>query len=254
VVQLQAQEDRVPDARSDVYSLGCVLYEMLTGEPPYTGASAQAVLAKILTEDAARPTTARGSIPANVDAAIRKALQRLPADRFASTQELADALRDPGYRYGTDAIAGGGVAPFWKTAAQGLAAATVVLLLGLGWTIARVLDPTREPVARFTLAFDDGEGFAPGAAWIEFDISSDGRSFIYVGPGESGGTQIWRRALDNLEPQRLPGTQDGLAPVFSPDGTSVLYWARGGLSIASLTGGPPFRLVEEAALGGGFWS
>ncbi|MDX1493237.1 MAG: protein kinase [Longimicrobiales bacterium] len=250
----QASADRVPDARSDVYSLGCVLYEMLTGEPPYTGASAQAVLAKILTEDATRPTTARASIPPNVDGAIRKALQKLPADRFASIQELADALADPGYRYGADAIARGGVDPVWKKAAIGLAAASLVLVMGLGWVAAGVLNPEPDPVSRFTLAFDDGEGFAPGAAWIEFDIASDGRSFVYVGAGETGGTQIWRRDLDNLEPQRLPGTQDGLAPVFSPDGNSVLYWARGGLSVASLTGGPPFRLVEEAALGGGFWS
>ena len=249
----QASADRVPDARSDVYSLGCVLYEMLTGEPPYTGASAQAVLAKILTEDATRPTTARSSIPPNVDAAIRKALQKLPADRFATTQELADALADPSFRYGSDSVVGG-VAPGWKRAAQGLAAAAAVLLLALGWSLRALMNPEREPVERFTMAFDEGQGFSPGAAWLEFDIAPDGQSFVYVGPGSTGGTQIWRRTLDNLDPQPLAGTQDGLAPVVSPDGNSVLYWALGGLSIVSLTGGPPFRLLDEGALGGAVWA
>ena len=84
----QATGDRDVDPRTDVYALGCVLYEMLVGDPPYQGSTAQAVLAKILTDPAPAPTKVRLSIPPNVDAAIRKALEKLPADRFASAQEL----------------------------------------------------------------------------------------------------------------------------------------------------------------------
>ncbi len=80
----QATGDRDVDPRTDVYALGSVLYEMLVGESPYSGTTAQAVLAKILTDPAPAPTTARLSIPPNVDAAIRKALERLPADRFTT--------------------------------------------------------------------------------------------------------------------------------------------------------------------------
>jgi serine/threonine-protein kinase len=82
----QASADQSPRASSDVYSLGCVLYEMLVGEPPFTGSSAQAVLAKILTAEAPSAARARASIPPNVDAAIRKAIERLPADRFKGAQ------------------------------------------------------------------------------------------------------------------------------------------------------------------------
>jgi len=80
----QASADREPSAASDVYSLGCVLYEMLVGDPPHTASSAQAVLAKILTGDVPAPGEARATIPAHVDAAIRKSLEKLPADRFTA--------------------------------------------------------------------------------------------------------------------------------------------------------------------------
>ena len=77
----QATGDRDVDLRTDMYALGCVLYEMLTGDPPYQGSSAQAVLGQILTGDPVWASKKRASVPANVDAAIRKALEKLPADR-----------------------------------------------------------------------------------------------------------------------------------------------------------------------------
>ena len=102
----QATGDRDVDPRTDVYALGCVLYEMLTGEPPYQGTTAQAVLAKILTDPAPAPAKVRGSIRPNVDAAIRKALEKLPADRFTGAQDFARALSDTGFRHGAEAVAG----------------------------------------------------------------------------------------------------------------------------------------------------
>ncbi|NNG15319.1 MAG: serine/threonine protein kinase, partial [Gemmatimonadales bacterium] len=80
----QAMGDRELDARSDVYALGCVLYEMLVGEPPFTGPSAQAVVAKVMTEEPAAPTNVRKTVPPGVGATTLRALQKLPADRFAT--------------------------------------------------------------------------------------------------------------------------------------------------------------------------
>ena len=94
--------DRELDARSDVYSLGCVAYEMLAGEPPHSGPNAQAILTKIVTEDAPPITSKRRSVPPGIAGAIHKAVQKLPADRFASAQEFADALARPAEQWSSD--------------------------------------------------------------------------------------------------------------------------------------------------------
>ncbi|MGH7585591.1 MAG: serine/threonine-protein kinase, partial [Gemmatimonadales bacterium] len=92
----QAMGERELDARSDVYSLGAMAYEMLAGEPPYTGATAQAIVAKVITEKPAPLTTRRDTVPPHVAAAIHRALAKLPADRFGSAAAFAEALNRPG--------------------------------------------------------------------------------------------------------------------------------------------------------------
>jgi tetratricopeptide (TPR) repeat protein len=91
----QATADRRLDARSDLYSLGCVLYEMLAGEPPFTGPSAQAIIAKRLTEPVPHLRTVR-DLPARIEAAVTRALARAPADRFATAEAFAAALQAAG--------------------------------------------------------------------------------------------------------------------------------------------------------------
>jgi serine/threonine protein kinase len=88
----QALGDRTIDARSDLYSLGCVLYEMLAGEPPFTGPTAQAMIARRFVEAAPPIRRVRHTVPASVERAIAKALEAAPADRFASAAAFAEAL------------------------------------------------------------------------------------------------------------------------------------------------------------------
>src|SRR5205807_6289994 len=90
----QATGDRELDARADIYSLGAVVYEMLAGEPPITGPTAQAIVAKLLTERPTRLRTVRDTVPEHIDMAVARALAKVPADRFTSPGGFAAALRE----------------------------------------------------------------------------------------------------------------------------------------------------------------
>ncbi len=98
----QATGERQLDARSDVYSLAAVLYEMLAGEPPVTGPTVQAVIAKLMTERPTRLRVIRDTVPEGIDAAVAKALAKVPADRFGSARELVEALIASGKAAGRD--------------------------------------------------------------------------------------------------------------------------------------------------------
>ena len=128
----QATGDQHVGPPSDTYALAAVLYEMLTGDPPYIGSTAQAVLGKIIQGAPVSATEIRKAVPANVDAAMRKALEKLPADRFTGAQEFARALADPGFRHGEAAGAevAAGVGP-WQRMSIGLGATTLVLAVAL---------------------------------------------------------------------------------------------------------------------------
>jgi serine/threonine-protein kinase len=127
----QALAERDLDPRTDVYSLGCVLYEMLTGEPPYTGPNPQAVLARRLSEPVPRLSTAR-EVPLTLERAVTRALARSPADRFSTAAEFAEALQPARLEDGsggTDAPVRQRVSrPFARPVTLGLA----LLLLALG--------------------------------------------------------------------------------------------------------------------------
>src|SRR3954451_11126112 len=92
----QAMGEREITVRSDVYALGAVTYEMLSGEPPFTGPTAQAIVARVMTEEPRSLTLQRKTVPPHVEAAVVTALSKLPADRFATSAQFAEALARPG--------------------------------------------------------------------------------------------------------------------------------------------------------------
>ena len=161
----QATGDQVVGPSTDTYALGSVLYEMLIGDPPYMGSTAQAVLGKIIAGKPVSATEQRPSIPASVDAAVRRALEKLPADRFTSAQEFARALGDEHFRYGELAAgvtgADGGAGPWNRLtiAFAALATALTVATLTLGRSLLRPDSP--EPVTRVSVLVPEDQLFHP---------------------------------------------------------------------------------------------
>jgi serine/threonine protein kinase len=92
----QAMGAREVDSRTDIYSLGCVLYEMLAGEAPFVGPTAQSIVAKVITESPKSLTAQRHTVPPHIDTTVQRALEKLAADRFASAAAFAESLRDTG--------------------------------------------------------------------------------------------------------------------------------------------------------------
>ncbi len=241
----QATGDRDVDPRTDVYALGSVLYEMLVGDPPYGGSTAQAVLAKILTDPAPAPTKVRVSIPPNVDAAIRKALEKLPADRFASAQDFAKALGDAGFRHGEAAAAGVEVGRgLWHPLQIVTTCVAVLAIVFAGWLLLRP-GPV-QLVSRLELRL--GDALVPLNSGVSWALSPDGSQVVFSASSADGRLQLWHRPLNRLSPSPIPGTLDARNPTFSPDGESVAFTGSGGLSTVSLAGSPPLTIVADSVL------
>jgi eukaryotic-like serine/threonine-protein kinase len=250
----QATGERTLDARADVYSLGCLLYEMLVGEPPHTGPSVQAVIAAVVTKEPERLGARRRSVPANVEAAVHKALAKLPADRFASADAFAKALSEPASSASMASVPGFASpavrAPSRKRAMVLGAAMLVLVALGaLGW-----MRPRAHPfMNRYALFLRDKEAVASTAPGGRVAISPDGRRIVYMGRG-TGATRLWVKDADQVDPTPLAGTDGASSPFFSPDGRQLGFVSGGRtVRILPLEGGAPLTLTDSANTTGADW-
>ncbi|MFN2315913.1 MAG: protein kinase [Gemmatimonadales bacterium] len=241
----QAMGERTLDARTDVYALGAMTYEMLVGDPPFTGSTAQAIVAKVLTEKPVAPSRVRDTIPEGVEDAVLTALAKLPADRFATAAEFAAALAMPtGLRPMARAAAPVGPMGLSRGATglliAGLAAVAVVALALAAWGwLGR---PGGAPVESWTaytqLTDASGEETSPS-------LSPDGESFAYASNAR-GTWDIYVQRVGGRNPILVAGDSsvDERAPRYSPDSRQIVYGVGGGgLFVVGATGESPRRLT-----------
>jgi eukaryotic-like serine/threonine-protein kinase len=243
----QAMGERIIGPRSDIYSLGAVTYEMLAGEPPFTGHSVQAIVAKVMTERPVPISTIRNTVPPNVESAVMTALAKIPADRFATAAEFAAALAN------TSASQTAAVFPSRKRARD-------PFVLALGAAVI-VLGAITGFMAKKSSSHDDAFPYRmeiPAVAEQPIGtaaISPDGRSMVFVGRDSAQQAVLYIRRLDQLTSRRLPGAIGTLGPVFSPDGKWVGYIeGRKKIMKISVDGGPPVVLGDVDDYGGLDWS
>jgi hypothetical protein len=244
----QATGDRSIDARSDVYSLASVLYEMLAGEPPVTGASAQAMIAKLMTERPTHLRVLRDTVPAGIDAAVAKALAKTPADRFASAGDFAKALTvSQAGDAGESRASGSGR----RTALiAGALIVAVALVAGSAYTLRSkpAAPAVRATLGRKTQLTVSGAVLVPA-------ISPDGKQLAFVTRHCATGACTY-----SVEEQDVGGTTtrtilEGATAAFglewSPDRRNISFAGavngRGGAYLLSALGGAPRFLTGGVA-------
>jgi eukaryotic-like serine/threonine-protein kinase len=253
----QAMGEREITARSDIYALGCVLYEMLTAEPPFQGATAQAIVARVLTESPRSLRPQRKSVPPHVEEAVLTALEKLPADRFENAKAFAEALADPAYA-GTSGSATRAI-PSYVAAGSGarsrrwVAAAAFALIsaatgLAAGW-VAWHQRPAEFPptVLRYTIVLPDSLALTD-ALGTPMAYARDGSAFAY-----SSRVGLMLRYADRLDVVPVAGGRRGGGPFFSPDGRWIGFQVGAGLIKVPLGGGAPFTICDSCPGFGFTW-
>jgi serine/threonine-protein kinase len=254
----QAMGERQIDGRTDVYALGAMLYEMLTGEPPFGGASGQAIVAKMMTERPTPPSTVRETVPDAVEAAVLTALAKLPADRFTSAAQFADALavaeaRGPAAE--SRARSSRAARSHVRLAAIALAALLIGVAAGF-WGSWLRRPRADEGVLRTMIAFPSGQELEAAPQGNSFVLSRDGSVLVYWGRATGDIHQLWSRRLDQLNATPIRGTEGGVLPVLSPDGRQVAFETLTDrkIRVVPIEGGVPRIVVDSARRGGVDWA
>ena len=247
----QATAEKDITGRSDIYSLASVLYEMLTGQPPHVGGTAQQVIMRIIADTPRDVSELRRAVPPHVAAAVAQALEKLPADRFASAKVFAEALKNPAFPVATSmrrtVASTGGTA--WIRDPRSLGAVAAIVALG-GYAAVKAIGGARPGaeagagITRFVLSIPGGLVQHSGEC-DQVALSPDGTSLAYVASGK-----LWVRRLDSWEPKALDGTDGAATPLFSADGRSIAFADQQALRRIPVEGGAPAAIAGPVVISG----
>ena len=255
----QAMGERDLDARTDIYALGCVTYEMLVGDPPFTASTAQGIVAKVMTEKPASIIARRDRVPEYVEDAVLTALQKLPADRFDTAAEYAAALAGGSTTRTTTRATPQGPAGMgwgWRLINTGL----IVIALASVWAL------THRPTATGPTVYDASVpdsalvslSASPimasyGTSMRNMSVSGQGDFAVYVAK-QGDSTALWYRSLQTADAHLIAGTTGATAPRISPNGSMVAYLLGDQVMVIPISGGAAKRLLEGIGTTWLFWT
>jgi serine/threonine protein kinase/Tol biopolymer transport system component len=249
---------QIVDTRSDIFSFGAILYEALSGQRAFHGASPVETMNAILKEEPAELSSTNTQISPTVERLVRRCLEKQPQERFQSASDLAFAIESLS---GTQSSGATNAVAVATTSSPGVGRtlrdrlgwiAAAILLLSL-ITLAvfyfrRAAEP-RADIIRFTLSAPEKSSYRG-----ELALSPDGRRLAFVADGSSG-RSLWVRALDSVEARELPGTADASLPFWSPDSRFIAFFANNKLKRIDPVSGEPQVLADISAdARGGAWA
>jgi Tol biopolymer transport system component len=251
------------DHRSDIFALGTLLYEMLSGRRAFGGDTPMDAMSSILKEDPPDlPTTGDRMIPPALARIVDRCLEKNPSARFQSTRDLAFALE------GLSSHSGHAVAlsdsPRSVAGMRGVWAIAAIATLTLIAALPPAISHLRESAAilgavRFTVGPPEGAVFSggpnPGIAYRPAQaVSPDGRHMVFLASRAAGTATLWIRSLDSLTARALAGTEGAGFPFWSPDSRFIGFFADGKVKKIDLAGGPAQTVCPAVAGEGGTWN
>jgi hypothetical protein len=249
-------EGREADPRSDLWALGCVLYEMATGRRAYE-ASTQASLISSIMRDSPRPLAELAPMsPPALERLVAQCLAKDPDERW---QSAGDVRRELAWIAGGSSASGAGPAasrsarpgaarPGWIGLAAGVVVALAALIYAFGpWGVRHA----RLPLVRFVVDAPQGTTLGQPA---EAELAPDGKGFAFVASDSSGVSRLYVRVLDAPQARVLQGTEGASLPFWSPDSRTVAFFAKAKLQKVTLDGSPPVVLCDAPDARGGTWS
>ena len=257
------------DHRSDIFSFGAILYEMLSGKRAFRGDSMAETMSAILREDPPDLSETNKTVSPALERVVRHCLEKNPAERFHSARDLAFAIESlsgsatisgqtatmPIVTAGSDASGSTGISR-WFANAKLAWIVGAILLFGLvaAWAVLyfnRSSSDTHAARLSFNpppeLAFNDG---LPDAAVI----SPDGQKIAFSATSADGKNMLYVRDLDSTEAKLLPGSENAIEPFWSPDSRSIAYGSNGKLKRSDLNGANAQVLCDSARIVGGTWN